>query len=97
MRRIFDDYYVRENGQIYSRKSGTLKRLRLRHGSDGVITVNLYIDGKSTKLRVDRLVAASYVPNPQGFQEVGHIKGNGNCYTNLYWHSADHGTQSETT
>lgn len=50
--------------------------------------VNLInVDGESKELRVDYLVAQSFVPNPHNYKNIRHIDGNleNNRADNLEW------------
>lgn len=55
----------------------------------GYLKVALYLNnnGENTKFRIHRLVAETFIPNPQNLPEVNHIDGNkiNNSVTNLEW------------
>lgn len=53
----------------------------------GYARCRLYKDGKGRNFRVHRLVAMTFIPNPDNKPEVNHIDGNkrNNCVTNLEW------------
>jgi uncharacterized protein YpuA (DUF1002 family) len=73
-----------EDGRVFSnRKNGTLKELKQGISTRGYPTVNL-ADGKYL---IHRLVAETYIPNPNNKPQVNHIdenKTNNNVY-NLEW------------
>ena len=49
--------------------------------------VNLFKDGKQKCMRVHRLVAMAFIPNPENKPEINHIDGNrlNNIVSNLEW------------
>ena len=53
----------------------------------GYYRVRLCIDRKKFSRNIHRLVADTWIPNPDGKKEVNHIDGNklNNCVTNLEW------------
>lgn len=91
---IKQDYYgITEDGQIYSK---ILKRfLSTRIMKDGYEDLLLICkDGTRRHFRVHRLVAMTYLENPNDYPIVLHLDNNklNNHYTNLKW-----GTISENT
>lgn len=54
---------------------------------DGYLYVKLYKNGKGTKKRIHRLVAETFIPNPDNKPTVNHIDGDklNNHYLNLEW------------
>jgi hypothetical protein len=61
--------------------------LKLRHASNGYITIGLYENGKGHERRVHRLVATAFIPNPKNLPVVNHKDGNkkNNNVDNLEW------------
>jgi hypothetical protein len=87
-------YQVSSCGQIRSLdhfdKYGRLKKGRiLKQTKDkgDYLVVNLYRNGKLTKGKVHRLVALTFIPNPNNLPEVNHKDGNksNNYLSNLEW------------
>jgi hypothetical protein len=66
-------------------KIGVIKRTIVQNS--GYKIVNLKVDGKQHNHLVHRLVAASFVPNPENKKFVNHIDGNklNNEVSNLEW------------
>lgn len=54
---------------------------------DGYLNLRACLNGVKTSLRLHRLVAKAFIPNPLGLPEVNHIDGNksNNRVTNLEW------------
>ena len=54
---------------------------------DGHLHVGLFKDGKTITYSVHRLVAETFIPNPDNLPEVDHRDNNpaNNCVTNLRW------------
>ncbi len=80
-------YKVCSDGSIYGVRGNKLKgkdhRGYLRHG--------IYIDGKSKHLLAHRIVAITFLDNPENLAEVNHIDGNrsNNNLDNLEWVSRE--------
>ena len=61
--------------------------MKQQSDKDGYCTVNLRKDGKYRKFFVHRLMALTYIPNPEGKETVNHINEikNDNRLENLEW------------
>lgn len=61
--------------------------MRQKYDTKGYLRVNLHKNGHCRAELVSRMVASAFIPNPNGYLEVGHnddCKCN-NCVENLYW------------
>ena len=92
-------YAATEDGRIFSYKSN--KFLKLGKRKDDYLQVNLYKDGKQKKYLVHRLIASTYLDNPENLSQVNHKdedKSN-NSVQNLEWctaaYNANYGTGKE--
>ena len=58
----------------------------------GYYNVSLSKNGKSKQYSIHRLVAQTFIPNPNNLPQVNHIDGNklNNCVSNLEWCTAKH-------
>lgn len=72
-------------GEVRNKQTGRI--LKLLKGSRGYHFVQLYNNGVSKNCLVHRLVAESWVPNPQKHQQVNHIdeRKTSNNAANLEW------------
>ena len=88
----FPDYYVDQNGIIYSKKYGKTRIIKQQNHYKGYKIVTLTNKESKKTLKVHRLVALAYLPNPLHKDQVNHIDGNktNNVLSNLEW-----STQSE--
>ena len=79
---MFDGYAVTNDGKVYSKK--TNKFIKPSIGSKGYFQVCLTVDGKKRTVKVHRIVAETFIPNPEGKPQVNHIDGNkrNNCVEN---------------
>ena len=79
-------YKVYANGDIMGKFGKMLKPSKNK--DDGYLFVGIYIDKKRHHMKVHRLVALCYIPNPDNKPEVDHIlckeKTNNNV-SNLRW------------
>ena len=87
-------YQISNTGRLKSFKeypAGKILKLTNRHG-DYFRVVLQKVGRKSLSTSVHRLVAALFVPNPNGFPVVNHIDGNkqNNNAANLEWCTASH-------
>lgn len=100
-------YQVSTKGRIRSLKSSKhckphiLKQTvqiekshRKYKNSSGYAFVKLYVNGKGYNKRVHRLVAITFIPNPENKDQVNHIDGNSlnNCVENLEWSNGSENT-----
>lgn len=89
---IHKGYYVTEKGQVYSTRvahnNKPLKEPRLKqayiHKKSGYLYMKI---GRSGNGKVHRLVAETYIPNPDNLPIVNHKDGNplNNNVDNLEW------------
>ena len=82
-------YSATEDGKIWAYPklnwSGRfLKSWKIGHG---YLVVSLYIDKKQKKFLIHRLIAQTFIPNPESLREVNHKDGNklNNFVSNLEW------------
>jgi hypothetical protein len=84
-------YEVSNLGRVKSLKRTTTSGRELVQSLNrGYKYVVLSKNGKQYNAKVHRLVAESYIPNPEGKKEVNHIDGNkaNNAVENLEWATA---------
>lgn len=80
---LFSGYRIREDGVIYGKKTKVVN-----HDLSGrYAMVTLYTDGKPSRHSVHRLLAQTFIPNPDNKPQVNHIDGNrlNNALDNLEW------------
>lgn len=84
----YSDYFVDENGNVYSSKSGTIKKLKPKI-KRGWYYVRLRSDitHKPVFVGIHRLVAETFIPNDDPTKEVNHKNKirNDNRVENLEW------------
>ena len=80
----FPNYTISSNGYILNSNGD---RKATHRGSDGYEKVVLYNDGVGVHKRVHRLVAETFIPNPDNKLQVNHIDGDkyNNAVENLEW------------
>ena len=78
------NYLVANTGRI--RRDGSCKDHSMRN-SKGYLVTDLYSGGNRETVRVSRLVAEEFIPNPDNKPEVNHKDGNkhNNDVSNLEW------------
>ena len=84
-------YEVSDQGRVKSLKYGNEKILKPGKDIYGYLHVVLYKDGHTKQLLVHRLVAESFIPNPNNLDTVNHkdeVKTN-NVASNLEWMSRE--------
>ncbi|MFA6089422.1 MAG: HNH endonuclease [Candidatus Woesearchaeota archaeon] len=79
----YKGYFTSEDGDIFNTFGQKMRTRNLK----GYRRTTLYIGSKSVHPLVHRLVAATYIPNPEGKPNVNHIDGNplNNHFSNLEW------------
>lgn len=82
----FPGYFVTEDGIVYSTKHNKLKELK-KQNNQGYYSVYLEKDKKQYRKSIHRLVAETYIPNPDNLPQVNHINEirNDNRVGNLEW------------
>lgn len=92
----FENYLIDENGEVFS----LLSKKFLKHNikKDGYHEISLYKNGIRITKRVHRLVAETFLPNPNSFSEVNHKdeNKNNNNVSNLEWCNARYNTNYGT-
>ena len=100
----YENYLVSNNGVVVStirHGKRCFEVLPQRTEKQGYKNVTLHKDGKNHTLKVHRLVAMAFIPNPNNYPQVNHKdedKGN-NCLENLEWctakYNSNYGTKIE--
>src|SRR3990167_2810395 len=83
----YEDYQISSNGEVFSTKYGYKKLMKQKTNIDGYYVVQLWKNGIGKEFRISRLVAQTFIPNPQRKRTVKHKDGNkkNNSVTNLEW------------
>lgn len=78
-------YAITSCGKVWSYK--TKRFLKPAKNNDGYLHVHLCKGGKSKDFKIHRLVAETYIPNPNNLEDVDHIDRNRehNYIKNLQW------------
>jgi len=88
-------YFITEDGRVFSNKRGQLLELKCRVNEYGYSVVRLCLSGKSISKKVHRLVAETYIPNPDNLPQVNHKDENklNNNVSNLEWCDSQYNTE----
>lgn len=83
----FDDYFVSPRGEFYSKVYGEMKKMKPYEVRDGYLRIDLFKNGERITVSPHRIVAQTFIPNPENKPEVNHIDGDksNNCTSNLEW------------
>lgn len=81
----FPTYEVSNNGQVRNRKRGNI--LKPHEDKDGYLGVCLCFEGRKYHRRINRIVAITFIPNPDNLEIADHIDKDrkNNCVSNLRW------------
>lgn len=82
----FDGYQISNLGRIYSKKRRACLKVK-RLAGHGYYQVRLSKDGKYVYKNLHRIIAETFIPNPNNLRTVNHINGNklDNRLENLEW------------
>lgn len=86
----YEGYFVSDEGEVFSNKSGTMRKLATYISSSGYENVDLFQDGKKHKKQVHRLVGIAFIPNPRNKPQIDHkddVKTHNKAF-NLEWCTA---------
>lgn len=91
----YPGYFISNLGRL---KGRTNKILKLQISKTGYSIMVIYPNGRHNKckcLRIHRLVAQAFIPNPNGYPVINHIDGNklNNNVTNLEWCTYSYNTK----
>lgn len=83
----FSNYLIGNNGEVYNKQTNHCKIPTSNKTGKGYLYVDLYNGNKHARKYIHRLVAETYIPNPQNKPYVNHIDGNphNNLVENLEW------------
>lgn len=94
----YEDFYgATADGRVFSfnyRKTGKIKELaqsvlidHRRSSSTYYKRAKMYFINKHTPIAIHRIIALTFIPNPNNYKQVNHIDGDkgNNCASNLEW------------
>lgn len=86
----YEDYFVNESGDVFSMKKGNIKKLKGNNAAKGYLQVCIWNNNKAKFVYVHRLVAQTFIPNPDSKPEVNHKNGikTDNRLENLEWNTS---------
>ena len=91
----YEDYFIDPDGNVYSKKTNKILKGTEHNGKQPYLYVTLRNNGKSKKIFIHRLVAITFLENPDNKEQVNHIDGNihNNVVCNLEWCTNAENTQ----
>jgi hypothetical protein len=94
----YEEYQVSNMGNVKSLKYNKEKILKPKKNKYGYLQVNLYKEGNMKTHNIHRLVAMTFIPNPNNLEQINHrdeCKTN-NVITNLEWCDAKYNSNYGT-
>lgn len=82
----FKNYSINELGQVRNDKTGNIKK-PYKNKKNGYFIIDLWENNKSHKITLHRLLAKTFIPNPENKPTVDHADGDreNNNLSNLRW------------
>ena len=89
----YKGYYITDDGVVFSKRFNRPLKSFVNEG--GYLVVPLTQNGKTKQERVHRLVATTFIPNPESKPQVNHINGvkTDNRVENLEWCTSNENIQ----
>ena len=86
----YENYEVSNFGFVRNLNYNKIKILINREDNHGYLHIDLCKNSKVKTFKIHRLVAKSFIPNPENKSQVNHIDGNkkNNTVDNLEWNTA---------
>lgn len=83
----FTGYFITSRGEVISKRKVTDRLLRSHRDKDGYLNSRIYREKVPFNLKVHRIVALAFIPNPENKPQVNHINGDkaDNRVENLEW------------
>ena len=83
----YPNYFVNEQGEFFSTKLNKVRKLKGSNHPEGYLIISIYNNNKAKQLFAHRLVAQTFIPNPQNKSQVNHKNGikTDNRVHNLEW------------
>ena len=89
----YPNYSLTKEGVLTNISTNTIRKPWL--GNNGYLHVDLYHNNKSTKISMHRLMALTFIPNPNNKKVINHLDGDktNNSLSNLEWATYSENTQ----
>ena len=89
------EYKISNYGEVKSFKTGNWVTLKPRVNKAGYLSIAIHRKGKVKVYRINRLVALTFIPNPENKPQVNHKDGNklNNFIDNLEWMTQNENVQ----
>jgi len=92
----YENYILFEDGVVINTKTGIERKPSL--DTDGYYFITLFKNGKRKLLKLHRLIALTFIPNPNNKPQVDHINRNrgDNRIENLRWVTSSENERNKT-
>lgn len=72
----FENYFITLDGKVINRTTKKCRKPTSNHSEKGYLYVDLYKNGKRYRHYIHRLIAESYIENPENKPYINHKDGN---------------------